>query len=181
MIQEGVTVSQESLSYAPECHAPVDAKPSPLSNISRKESKSSESYSQRQNICSQNELPKYVKWGIHLTQPTYVLLCVFVAIMLAVGHHLYYESLNGTPAGSAKRQQWAITFGASFAFLITHLLRIGIVIAHSQYVWMMIRRRGYTLRNIDNLFSMASDPSSIFSWEFVKHGKVVILLALITW
>ena len=177
MSLEEVTISQDSS----ECHFPVDTKSAPLCNISRKGSGTFESFSQRDNVCPENDLQKNVKWGIHLIQPSYVVLCVFGASILAVGHHLYYQSLNGTPAGSAKRQQWAITFGASFAFLVTHLLRIAIVIAHSQYVWMMIRRKGYTLRDLDNLFSMAADPTAIFSWEFVKHGRIAIFLALVAW
>ncbi|CZR61875.1 uncharacterized protein PAC_11772 [Phialocephala subalpina] len=100
---------------------------------------------------------------------------------LALGHHFYYKSLDGTIAGSARRQQWAITFGTTFAFLVVHLLAAATVIAHSQYIWSMVRRRGYTLETLDNLFTMTSDPRAFFNPEILKHGQIAVLLALISW
>lgn len=130
---------------------------------------------------SQEKKPKYVKWGLHWQQPSYVLFCTFSGIALALGHHFYYRSLDGTIAGSARRQQWAITFGTTFAFLVVHLLAAATVIAHSQYIWSMVRRRGYTLETLDNLFTMTSDPRAFFNLEILKHGQIAVLLALISW
>jgi hypothetical protein len=124
---------------------------------------------------------KYVKWGIHWSQPSYVLLLTVSAIALALGHHFYYKSLNGTPAGSATRQQWSITFGSSFAYLVVHFLGAAIVAAYSQYIWSIVRKRGYTLEALDNLFAMTSDPRAFFNWEVLKHGRFAVLLALMTW
>jgi len=124
---------------------------------------------------------KYVKWGIHWSQPSYVLLLTVSAIALALGHHFYYNSLNGASAGSATRQQWSITFGSSFAYLVVHFLGAAIVAAYSQYIWSIVRKRGYTLKALDNLFAMTSDPRAFFNWEVLKHGKFAVLLALLTW
>jgi hypothetical protein len=124
---------------------------------------------------------KYVKWGIHWSQPSYVLLLTVSAIALAVGHHFYYTSLNGTSAGSVTRQQWSITFGSSFAYLVVHFLGAAIVAAYSQYIWSIVRKRGYTLEALDSLFAMTSDPRAFFNWEALKHGRFAVLLALMTW
>jgi hypothetical protein len=124
---------------------------------------------------------KYVKWGIHWRQPSYILICVFCAISLSLGHHFYYKSLNGTPTGSAIRQQWAITFGTTFSYLVVHLLGAAVVAAYSQYIWFIVRQRGYTLEAIDSFFSMTSDPRAFFNWETLKHGKLAVLLALMGW
>lgn len=179
-MHDGHHVSQVSTSSQSNDNFPINAKSESRLKFGVEQTMSPESIDQRKISSSQCEGPKYVKWGIHSPQPSYVSICFFSAIALAVGHHFYYKSLNGTPAGSANRQQWAITFGASFSFLVTHLLRAATFIAHSQYIWLVIRRRGYTLENLDNLFSLTSDLRSIFSREFVKHGKIAVLLALIT-
>jgi hypothetical protein len=92
--------------------------------------------------------PEYVKWGIHWLLPTYVLLCVPVGMALALGHHFYYSSLSGRPVGSQSRQQWAITFGTSFAYLVVHILRAAMVVAYSQYMWSLIRQRAYTIESL---------------------------------
>jgi hypothetical protein len=124
---------------------------------------------------------KYVKWGIHWRQPSYILICVFCAISLSLGHHFYYKSLNGTSSGSASRQQWPIIFGTTFSYLVVHLLGAAVVAAYSQYIWLTVRQRGYTLEALDSFFCMTSDPWAFLNWEILKHGKLAVLLALMSW
>jgi hypothetical protein len=124
---------------------------------------------------------KYAKWGVHWQQPTYVLLCTLSAVALAIGHHFYYASLSGTPAGTSRQQQWAHAFGISFAYLVVHLLGIAIAIIYSQYIWSIIRQRGYTLKALDDLFSMTSDPRGLLSLEILRYGRIAIPLGLVYW
>jgi hypothetical protein len=51
---------------------------------------------------------KYTKWGVHWRLPAYMLLCTLSAVAIAIGHHFYYTSLSGTPAGSSIRH---VAFG----------------------------------------------------------------------
>ncbi|KAF8865658.1 hypothetical protein BDZ45DRAFT_736227 [Acephala macrosclerotiorum] len=145
-----------------------------LFNKADSESPSSDPEDSRSNPPRQEGRPKYVKWGIHWQQPSYVLFCTFSGIALALGHHFYYKSLDGIIAGSARKQQWAITFGTTFAFLVVHLLTAATVIAHSQYIWSMVRQRGFTLETLDNLFTMTSDPRAFFNLEILKHGQIAV-------
>jgi len=124
---------------------------------------------------------KYTKWGVHWRQPTYVLLCTLSAVVLAIGHHFYYTSLSGTPAGSSRRQQWANTFGISFSYLVVHLLGVAIAMSYSQYIWSIVRQRGYTLKALDDLFSMTFDLSGLLNLEILKHGRIAIPLGLVYW
>ena len=124
---------------------------------------------------------KHVRWGVHWLQPTYVLLCILAGIALAVGHHFYYLSLSGSLAGSESRQQWAITFGSSFAYLVVHILGAAMVFAYSQYMWSLIRQRAYTIESLDQLFSMTSDPRGLLNWEIIRHGKLAVLMCLAVW
>jgi hypothetical protein len=36
--------------------------------------------------------------------------CFFVGTVLAVGHHFYYQWLNGSAVGNSARQQWALRY-----------------------------------------------------------------------
>ena len=50
------------------------------------------------------EHERYVKWGIPWKTPLLIVLWALVGFSLAIGHHLYYQSLDGTKAGSSSRQ-----------------------------------------------------------------------------
>jgi hypothetical protein len=64
---------------------------------------------------SSDDVRKYVKWCVCWEELSYVVVCVLGGIALALGHHFSYQSLDGSFAGSASRQQWALTFDTSFS------------------------------------------------------------------
>jgi hypothetical protein len=77
-------------------------------------------------ILNKQSIVRLAKWGITWIQPTWMVLFVLFGILLALGHHLYYDSLNGITAGSASRQQWPIRFGTAFAYLVTSCLNAAV-------------------------------------------------------
>jgi hypothetical protein len=101
--------------------------------------------------------------------------------VLAVGHHVYYRSLDGKIASTAKTQQWPIRFGTAFAFLTVLLLKRPVVTACTQYTWVILRHRSVAIKGIDKLFSITSDPTSLWSFELAKKAKVVLVLATLSW
>jgi hypothetical protein len=80
------------------------------------------------------DVRKYVKWSVHRQESSYVVVCFLISIALALGQHFYYQSLDGSSAGSTSRQQWALTFGTSFSYLTVHLLAAATLVAYSQYI-----------------------------------------------
>lgn len=124
---------------------------------------------------------KLAKWGISLVQPTWMALFVIFGILLALGHHLYYASLNGTTAGSASRQQWPIRFGTAFAYLVTSCLNAAVGLAFTQQLWRSVRQKWFSIASLDKMFGITTDPTSFRSWQVLSRAKVVTFLALVAW
>lgn len=108
-------------------------------------------------------------------------LFLLFGILLAVGHHLYYASLNGSTAGSASKQQWPIRFGTAFAYLTTSCLNAAVGLAFTQQLWHSMRNKSFSIDGIDKMFAITTDPTSFWSWEVISRAKVVSLLALLAW
>ena len=124
---------------------------------------------------------RHVQWGISWNYPSYMVLWALVGLSWVLGHHFYYQSLNGTEAGSSSRQNWAVRFGTAFAFLVVSCLRAACMIAYKQYIWTLFKQKPFPLSVLDRLFSATSDPTALFSWEFLRHAKVALFVAVVCW
>jgi len=102
-------------------------------------------------------------------------------ILLAVGHHLYYPSLDDKLVSSTKQQQWAIRFGTAFALLVQGFLAAAVAVASNQHIWTVIRRGYLTVGSIDKAFEILSDPTALLSLELAREAKLAILVAVIFW
>ena len=124
---------------------------------------------------------RYVKWGFTWRTPLLIFSWALIGIICAIGHHFYYQSLDGTKAGSSTRQSWAVRFGTIFAFLVVASLRASCSVAYKQYIWTLFKRKAFSLDTIDRLFSVPTDPTGFVSWEFIRDAKVAALLAMLCW
>jgi hypothetical protein len=122
-----------------------------------------------------------VKWGIHWQQPVLMVVFGLCGTALAVGHHVHYKSLDGNVVPTTETQQWDIRFGTAFAFLAVSLLKIAVTTASTQSTWTILRQRSISVKGIDKMFSITSDPTSVWSFELMKKAKVVVLLAIFSW
>lgn len=82
-----------------------------------------------------------VIWKINWQQPTFMCSMLLCGLILAIGHHVYYHSLSGSPAGDATRQAWSIRFGTAFAFLVVACFKAITVSALGQYLWSVVRSK----------------------------------------
>jgi hypothetical protein len=114
-------------------------------------------------------------------QPMYMILFALNGTLLALGHHVFYRSLNCTLSGSDRQQQWAHIFGNAFAILVVTTLAAANKAAYRQYFWTIVRGKAFTLDALDKLFSLTTDPIGFFSWELFKSAPVVVALAFICW
>jgi hypothetical protein len=133
------------------------------------------------NDVSSLEEQQYVKWGIAWKTPIFMVLWALVGLSLVLGHHFYYQSLNGTRAGSSSRQNWALRFGTAFTFLVVACLKATCNIAYYQYIWTLFRRKQFSLDTLDKLFAVTSDPTAFLSRELLRHAKVAIFVAAVCW
>ncbi|TLD13316.1 uncharacterized protein PgNI_02991 [Pyricularia grisea] len=113
--------------------------------------------------------------------PVIILLFLVIGVGSALGHHLYYRSLDEREVSSEQEQQWAIRIGTGLAFSAKVALVASVVLAYTQRLWVTVRKRSLTLQNLDDAFSLPTSPLSFFSAPLLKKGKVLYLLAICIW
>jgi hypothetical protein len=126
-----------------------------------------------------------VEWKIDWKTPTKMVALLFAGIGAAIGHHYYYQSLDGTEvstSGSNKNsQEWQLRYGTAFAFLTKSLLVASATKAYEQHIWTTMRKKSIKISGLDATFDAISDPLSFFSWSFWKNFKVGVVIAAIAW
>lgn len=134
--------------------------------------------------------PRVVKWGMDWRVTTKMFLLFISGMALAMGHHYYYHSLAGTivfpstdetSEWNLDRQAWKIRFGTAFAFLVKACLATVIVIAYNQYVWIVCKKRSYSISGLDALFSATTDMFALANPELSSTAKMSTLLAALVW
>ena len=131
---------------------------------------------------------------IHWLAPTSMLAALTAAILFALGHHLFYQKLNGTETPtddlrfaslSYSKQQMNIQVGTAFAFLVKASLAVSVSIAYTQVFWRAFSdsRHGKppTLSNIDTAFSALSSVLALLKFRIWLRHPVLLLLATLTW
>ncbi|THV54258.1 hypothetical protein BGAL_0031g00320 [Botrytis galanthina] len=136
---------------------------------------------QNTNPSMTNQPIDTVIWKINWQQPTFMCSMLICGLILAIGHHVYYISLSGSPAGDATRQAWSIRFGTAFAFLVVACFKAITVSALGQYLWSVVRSKGLKISDLDRLFALTSNPISIFSVSVIKNASLAALLGTIFW
>ena len=121
------------------------------------------------------------KLSVYWLQPTLMVTYLVLGVLTAVTHHLYYYSLHHRKIYHGNRQQWPLRIGAGLSFLTISLFNMAISAAYTQYVWIRLKKREFSLLGIDHLFSLTSDPSGLFSKEILTRAKSVALIALLCW
>jgi len=123
-----------------------------------------------------------IKWRVQWhKEPTWMMLLLFGGLAVAVTHHVYYASLNGTKASSGRHQQWALAIGNAFAVLVAMLLRAASTKAYNQYLWMTVRAKLLRVRTLDKLFALTSNPWAFIDHEVLRKATVPAALAFISW
>ncbi|CAI7620017.1 unnamed protein product [Penicillium viridicatum] len=121
------------------------------------------------------------KWGIGWQCPAMMVGPVICGALLAVGHHLYYDSLDDTPVHSINQQTWAIRIGTGFAFLIKSFLVAAVGVAATQELWATLRKKSIRLYGIDSMFGVMGSPLALLTWDVWVYAKTLTLLAILAW
>ncbi|OJD30020.1 formylmethionine deformylase-like protein [Diplodia corticola] len=119
--------------------------------------------------------------GVQWRSPALMMLLFFAGIVFAIGHHIYYQSLDDTPVTSTSQQEWAIRIGTGLAFLVKATLAASIGIAFTQYLWTVATRKAMALQSIDDMFSLTKNPASFANFEVLVGVKLLVLLAMASW
>jgi hypothetical protein len=129
---------------------------------------------------------------IHWLVPASTVGSLIAGILFAIGHHLFYDSLDGkTPslvmydlAGShIPGQALNLAIGTTFAFLVRSCLAFAMSLSYIQLAWYTIKRssRDYTIPDIDKVTSALGNVLvvlNVFAWA---KWPLMLLVALLSW
>ncbi|KAL6851589.1 hypothetical protein J3F83DRAFT_639917 [Trichoderma novae-zelandiae] len=130
---------------------------------------------------SSSQGPSPVKWVIGWRFPVLVTSLFVAGTLIAIGHHIFYQTLENTPVKSSSQQVWAIRIGSGLAFLNKTCLTAVMGMVATQQIWFTVRRRVITLSGIDSMFKLMNDPTAVFSRDLVTRAKTLVLLASLSW
>ncbi|KAI0145594.1 hypothetical protein GGR57DRAFT_506788 [Xylariaceae sp. FL1272] len=131
-----------------------------------------------------------------ITQETYLvpIICLLAAVATAIGHHEFYQGLQGTPPPTDEyeifkhtfptrfsRQQINTAIGVIFAAVVKALLSIAVGYAQQQLIWRAIKKRAVELGLIDGLFSSKTNVIDLFNVRLWWRFPCAMLLAVIYW
>lgn len=105
-------------------------------------------------------------------------LSLLFGICCAIGHHIFYKTLDGRPA---ENQLAMLRYGAVLAFATKAGLVAAIVLAFKQRIWMTVRSKFLSVAALDSLFAATEDLSAMLNVEIYKRAKVAMLLAVFVW
>lgn len=122
-----------------------------------------------------------VEWGIHWFTPASVILLFFLGTMAAIGHHFHYNALHYTTVGTEAQQRGASWIGSGLSFFTKVTLTAALGISRKQWVWLTLRKKWLTLRGIDAVFGVTSDPTYFTNGMMLERAKAVTLMAIAMW
>lgn len=102
-------------------------------------------------------------------------------LALAIGHHVFYDYLNGRIVQSQNQQEWFLRIGTGMAFLVRALLSAAIGIAYVQILWRTLRSKFVTINGIDSLFSVSHNAWDLTTFELWTAAPALTIVALIAW
>ncbi|CAG8978280.1 hypothetical protein HYALB_00010232 [Hymenoscyphus albidus] len=114
-----------------------------------------------------------------------MVVSLMAGVIIAIGHHLYYQWLNEQRVGDSNRQQWALRdasrIGNGLSILVNVLLKAAVGIAYVQYLWKTLSRNFLSLSTINDAFGLGQNLFSFLNWELLPKIRVCVFLALILW
>ena len=96
----------------------------------------------------------------------------------AVGHHAFYNHLDGRPADDQIRM---MRFGGLLSYAAKASLLAAVIYAYRQQIWVTAINNTLRLRTIDSLFAAVSEPLALWNWEFIKKARIAVCLAVLAW
>lgn len=119
-----------------------------------------------------------------------------IGVLLAMGHHLFNQSLMNKPTSGAvkfvflgahvQNQQMNIAIGTAFAFMTKAAFVLAVSLAYYQMLWKYVKRESKqnnppTLGTLDVAFSGLNDIISVFTAPVWFRYPLLFLMAATAW
>ncbi|KPM43804.1 hypothetical protein AK830_g2725 [Neonectria ditissima] len=121
------------------------------------------------------------RFQAHWVTPTLMVSSVLFGTLLAVGHHLFYASLDGQIVTSSEQQVWNLRIGTGLAFLVKACLTAAAGLAYTQLLWYTLRSQEISLNGIDAVFSVVNNIYGFATGEIWIRSPALVLIASIMW
>ncbi|KAF9771459.1 hypothetical protein IL306_010902 [Fusarium sp. DS 682] len=102
-----------------------------------------------------------------------------LALLLGIGHHFYYDYLNGKIVENKSQQEWYLRGGTGIAFLTRALLSAAVGFAYTQILWQTLRSKSVTIQGINSLFGILHDAWDFTTWELWTAAPALAVVAMI--
>ncbi|KAK7419752.1 hypothetical protein QQX98_003124 [Neonectria punicea] len=122
-----------------------------------------------------------MRFQAHWVTPTLMVSSVIVGILLAIGHHLFYASLDGQIVTSSGQQVWNLRIGTGLAFLVKASLTAAAGLAYTQLLWHTLRSQEISLNGIDAVFSVVNNIYGFATGEIWVRCPALVLIAFVIW
>ncbi|KAJ4031899.1 hypothetical protein NW761_012955 [Fusarium oxysporum] len=119
--------------------------------------------------------------ALHKLTPVLMTGSLFLGLLLAIGHHLYYHYLDGRIIKSQNQQEWFLRVGTGIAFLARALLSAAVGFAYTQILWRTLRSKSVTIEGVNSLFGVLHDAWDFTTWELWTAAPALAVVAIIAW
>ncbi|KAF4950753.1 hypothetical protein FSARC_13097 [Fusarium sarcochroum] len=117
----------------------------------------------------------------HKLTPVLMTGSLLLALLLAIGHHFYYQYLDGNIVESQSQQEWFLRVGTGMAFLARALLSAAVGFAYTQILWRTLRSKSVSIQGVNSLFGILHDAWDFTTWELWTAAPALAVVAMIAW
>ncbi|KAM0229028.1 hypothetical protein ACHAPO_010306 [Fusarium lateritium] len=107
-----------------------------------------------------------------------MIACLFIGVAAAIGHHFFYNHLDGR---EAVNQQWMLRAGQLISFIANANFILAAIMAHQQVAWRAVGQKGFSIHAVDSLFGATHNIVELFNREAWAKSWFVMFLALYMW
>ncbi|XMA18888.1 hypothetical protein WAI453_011679 [Rhynchosporium graminicola] len=101
-----------------------------------------------------------LQWGVHWYSPTCMLTLLVLGLVTMLGHHLVNDRLHGREVHDT---QWPQRWGLALSIFGKVCLAGAVEIAYKQRLWVTLKKRSFTIKTLNGVFSLSFSPGLIFS------------------
>ncbi|KUJ09690.1 uncharacterized protein LY89DRAFT_761314 [Mollisia scopiformis] len=120
------------------------------------------------------------KWTIGWRTPIVMVSCYVLALLLSITHLVMFIFLDNKPIISY-HQSYVTTASTNLASSFRLTLKVALGVAFTQTLWRLLRKSSQTLRNVEDLFTMRTNPFLAVRWGILRSAPLLSLFVLVLW